>query len=592
MPETHDPFDDLRDVAVRPLPAAEIRARGDRLRRRRATLAVLGAAASVALVAGVIGAIGSPGDQVLPAPAPATTSPSATPGSEEGGLIPADFPLGAGLPGEPQIDRSPEAMTSIGLCDALVPAEDGLDGISLVTEVPAGVLRTLQVYASSAEARAVVADARAAVVGCPRDSWSDGTRLRNDPVPFDTGEASFAFSERRLPTESLQDHTFYHLVAVGSAVVLQMTHVTDPGLSQPLEVEQTLVPVVEAMTIFSDVEALPPTGSANPGANPEANPGANPGAIPADFPLDVDQVAMEGDGGEKRGPSPDETGLDELTLCGAPIFADDPAERLASTATGPEYADIRELRVYPTADEAAEQITMLRARISTDCSQPVDGGGRLVNVPIQADTGYDTVTWADYYTRGLGGGPVQFTRVGRAVLAVALRGEFSEASLDGAGDTVTEVTLKITPAMCVFTEDGCGGGPSEPEYLAMSHGQAGPFVMGMQLRAVRKQATTLDDSGRCVSFTWEPESLPHLTGVVDPDRGVVSLASSDQRFITAEGVEVGATYAEVRDAYPDATGDRVSLVADLGEGAYYRFDLKGGRVATLELALWDQSCVG
>ena len=186
---------------------------------------------------------------------------------------------------------------------------------------------------------------------------------------------------------------------------------------------------------------------------------------------------------------------------------------------------------------------------------------------------------------------MQLTRVGRAVLAVALGGEFSEASLDGAVETVTEVTLKITPAMCVFTEDGCGVTPTEPESLAMSYGQAGPFVLGMRLSAVRKQATDLDDSGRCASFTWEPDSLPHLTGVVDPDRGVVSLASADEGFLTAEGVGVGATYDEVREAYPDATGDRVALVADLG-GASYRFELSDDRVSRLALVAADQSCVG
>ena len=188
-----------------------------------------------------------------------------------------------------------------------------------------------------------------------------------------------------------------------------------------------------------------------PTATPTATESLGLGDIPADFPLDVDQVAMEGDGGEMRGPSATETGLGDLQLCGTSVWTTSTG-RLASTATGPEYADIRELRVYVTADEAAEQLTSLRDQL-TGCHED----GPLRHAPIEADTGYDTVTWGDYYTDGLGGGPVQFTRVGRAVLGISLQGEFSEASLDGAAEPVTELTLQIAASMCRFTEDGCGG---------------------------------------------------------------------------------------------------------------------------------------
>ncbi len=99
MPDHDDPLPGLRDVDVRPLPAAEVRARGDRLRRRRTTLTVLGAAASVALVAGVVGVVTSPGGQVQPSPAPAITSPSPTTSqAAAAGQIPDDFPLTAGVP--------------------------------------------------------------------------------------------------------------------------------------------------------------------------------------------------------------------------------------------------------------------------------------------------------------------------------------------------------------------------------------------------------------------------------------------------------------------------------------------------------------
>jgi hypothetical protein len=407
VPE-RDLLDGLRDVDVRPLPPSEIRARGDRLRRRRTSLAVLGAAASVAVVAGVIGVVSSPGRQVQPAPAPATTSPS------------------------PSVSSS---------------------------------------------------------------------------VAPDRGATAWTWSY------------------------------------QP------------------------------------------------DFPLDVDQTAMEGDGGEMRGPSPDETGLREFELCGQPVWSEDPAERLASTATGPEYADIRELRVYPTADEASESMTALR-----DLANSCTPSGSQRHLVLEADTGYDTVTWGLYYTEGLGGGPVQFTRVGRAIFAVALQGEYSEQSLGGSQEQVTEMTLKVTPAMCVFTEAGCGDS-SDPEDLVVSAAGAGPFALGMSSADAKLAGARFfdeaDQTGRCSSFTWEPDNIAHLLGIVDPDEGIVSLSSTDDRFYTPEGVGIGSTFDEVRTAYPDATGDRGALVVDLpGDEAHYLFDLAQQRVARLTLAAWsDEACV-
>ena len=50
---------------------------------------------------------------------------------------------------------------------------------------------------------------------------------------------------------------------------------------------------------------------------------------------------------------------------------------------------------------------------------------------------------------------MQFTRIGRAVLAVSVGGEYGEASLEGSDEQVTEVTLAIAPAMCDYTEAGC-----------------------------------------------------------------------------------------------------------------------------------------
>ena len=154
---------------------------------------------------------------------------------------------------------------------------------------------------------------------------------------------------------------------MGSAVLYTVDSTLDPVDVDDYaeEAAGTLAPVLEAMVVF----ASPPGVS----------------DIPADFPLDLDQVAMTGDGGEMRGPSPDEAGLGALELCGTSPWLDVPADRLASTATGPEYADVRELRVYGSADDAVVQMTRLRGLLDDCADEPVESGGRLVHAADRRD---------------------------------------------------------------------------------------------------------------------------------------------------------------------------------------------------------------
>jgi hypothetical protein len=248
-----------------------------------------------------------------------------------------------------------------------------------------------------------------------------------------------------------------------------------------------------------------PTPTEAPTVSPSA-PDPAGGTIPDDFPLDLDQEAMEGDGGEMLGPSAEAPGLRDLTLCGTSIWTVEPLERLASTATGPEYADSRELRVYPTADDAAKQVADVRSLVAGCPEEQVDGGGILVHAPIDADTGYDSVTWGDTYTEGLGGGPVQVVRVGRAVLAVARGGEFAPETLPAGVAEVTDRTAAIAPAMCAFTETGCG--------VSGSHGAgSGEWTIGPEgigpVRA-RDEARRRRGGGRAVWRRRRGEALRPL----------------------------------------------------------------------------------
>lgn len=108
-----DPLDELKnltgDVSARPLPAAEVRRRGNRMRHRRNVFQAVGAAAAVAVIASGGFLVNGELTKAAPEHGFATQVPTPTadrsrtatepadPVLESEGEIPRDFPLGAGL---------------------------------------------------------------------------------------------------------------------------------------------------------------------------------------------------------------------------------------------------------------------------------------------------------------------------------------------------------------------------------------------------------------------------------------------------------------------------------------------------------------
>src|SRR6476620_11217103 len=94
-----DPIRDLEDLKhegmnVNPLPAAEVRRRGTRLRRRNNALAAVGALAVVAVIATPLAVVARGGDHAGPGPVD-TPSPTRTVQGEWLQTIPGDFDLTA-----------------------------------------------------------------------------------------------------------------------------------------------------------------------------------------------------------------------------------------------------------------------------------------------------------------------------------------------------------------------------------------------------------------------------------------------------------------------------------------------------------------
>ena len=177
-------------------------------------------------------------------------------------------------------------------------------------------------------------------------------------------------------------------------------------------------------------------------------------AIPPGFPIDLDQ-SEPGVDGEVLGPSRDASGIGEPELCGTPVWTAEPVDRLASVVTGIEYADTRELRTYASADEAVAELAGARAALAACPEDPFEGGTTF-HRPLDATTGYDTVTWSVTSDAGTGADLVQLVRVGNSVLATWVYAEFGAEVPRETVRERTALAARIAPSMCVFTAAGCG----------------------------------------------------------------------------------------------------------------------------------------
>jgi hypothetical protein len=213
-----DPLEPLKHVdevsGPAPLPAAEVRRRGDRMRRRRTTLRALGAACAVAVVVtgGVALGSGRP-DAAPPLPAASgtgtptpdwTLGPSPSPdGPAPGGgqalTVPRDFPLLAGVPDVDGDSRREPAVTDPSTPRVFDPChnneqaavDEGRTDYRQVTQTgPASsYVRELVVYEDSSAAHVAMLLAKGELERCPQYLYDDG-------ISRDVWEPSTVSSEK------------------------------------------------------------------------------------------------------------------------------------------------------------------------------------------------------------------------------------------------------------------------------------------------------------------------------------------------------------------------------------------------------------
>ena len=477
-----DPIEDrLNDFdpggPVNPISAAEVRRRGDRMRRRNTAFAVVGAAAAVVLIATPIAVLagGSDDRDTDPAGPPTSTpssAPSSAPNSASAGLSDDDLLTATDLPpvegftdwkehpGAPgrTLGCQSESWEALGAGDSV--ARDfgshippGPANNSGSTDDTAVVRTAVLQFADADAAATAYATVETLISRCPdgiagQDSSSIGV---TQPTGGGTRVTrGWVYAAPEFCPEGC-DAAWFERMGVAQ-VDDRLVLVSTVRLGGPLEPDGL---DAEMNQVFgAAVERAQPGGDAGSSPSQPSDPGSAAGvtSIPSDFPIDQGIEAALGDGGEKSGPSADADGVtypDGFCTTWPPEGSTD---RLAVTVTGPEYLQARELLTFSSADEASAAVDVLRGAV-VDCEQiqADDPANDITFQLLPDDTGRNSATFAHTYAQGTGGSIYQVTQIGDAVLATVDSSEWTVDTIQRGADELSTRNAPLYDEMCGFT---------------------------------------------------------------------------------------------------------------------------------------------
>jgi hypothetical protein len=450
-----DPIEELENFTVPgppmdPLPAAEVRRRGNRIRRRNTALAGAAAVAVLAAIVTPVALLAGDGQDDSVQPAPATDWLQ---------RVPEGFALSHELFGDPPVTAKSGA-DDIVLCGATVwsPA-DPVATVDLAgarfEENEAFLGRTLALYADDDAAEQALGSLRSGVEDCPRDENGGGLPLVQEQVDPGLGEDSFAFIQRSRDGDLLAELTLWEVVRSGNALYLDTSY----GAAGD---DQAVATAVSNMTHRSEVvRAQLCVFSADPCATPGvASDAPSPGegavpAIPAGLPLAAGLPPGGLDGGV---PSP------EPSSCGATLAKPDVVE--TARAQWRSISEIRDRQLMTFAREAdAQAYVESVAELYCTVEDLGRGGRRVTETFGGAPVGDFSAIAVSHHTvdgrvdRGLV--LTHVVRVGRAVLLAQRvdEGFVWAGAVDPQSrqlaDASTDELRPVVDAMCTFTEAGC-----------------------------------------------------------------------------------------------------------------------------------------
>ena len=130
-------------------------------------------------------------------------------------------------------------------------------------------------------------------------------------------------------------------------------------------------------------------------------------------------------------------------------------------ATGPEYADRRDLRIFRD-DRAAHAFARRSVAAAEACPEENHGATRWIHAVSPGDVGEESTRILQTYetdgTANVGATWWVVTRVGNAVLLTATGGEYLPGETLGQGiRDHDKLIAPIVDSMCVFSAAGCSG---------------------------------------------------------------------------------------------------------------------------------------
>jgi len=241
---------------VNPLPASEVRRRGDRMRRRNTALATVGGvAAALVVIATPIAVVANQSSPDQPDP-PIATRPAPPDRLQE---IPADLDVAAGLDGA-ETSGEP-AVASLEVCgETAFDAGTGTVDVAGATYEEPGtehsIGRTLALYPDDAAAQQATDRLRAGVAGC---SFEPGA-LGGDTVRWESVEGRLPADESFVLTQGIygdgDDYPslgvdYFVVARSGNALLVTATMGVAPNDQQVGLEQDAVADLVDAMRVFS-----------------------------------------------------------------------------------------------------------------------------------------------------------------------------------------------------------------------------------------------------------------------------------------------------------------------------------------------------
>lgn len=389
-----DPIEDLQHfrsegTTVNPLPASEVRRRGDRMRRRNTALATVGGvAAALAAVAVPLSVVSGAGDDARDI-SPAPPAPSVSWLQE----VPEDFPLDAELTGGTRDGKEMAVPEACGTPFWSMADTTDVAEASAVSDPESYTARTLAVYPDQAAAEQALDGIRAAAAACPEEPDSrDDTTLFYDVLDRDLGtEDSLVLVEAVRYDDGLVANTTVTLLGrTGNALLLDQSYSSSGGqqaVEQMVRTSQVRGALPwSTMCVFSADPCGATDGTDGPSSPDE--PAAQ--VVPDGFPL-LSGWPTDSEGGEFGLAGPTRTGLDVLEpeACGAVAEVPEHTDLVRAAYNNPEDYRQRQLVTFASVDEADAYVDDVLA-IFDDCIDLVveDGSRRLTQVVTEmSETG-------------------------------------------------------------------------------------------------------------------------------------------------------------------------------------------------------------